>query len=144
MKKIILLITIVGGIWFSPAQTLTSPGIWYEVIPAKINTDSLLTKKGFILKYSGPKKQGGNLACYFHKKADEWLFIHTNEKQQTTQVSYLLPSLKKFLKNWVDKKQLLPGEEVVDMGKTFQENRTYYHLIYKFERPELPISRQSP
>jgi len=142
MKKILLFAMFTTGVFISKAQTLTPSGIWYDVIPAKMNTDSLLTKKGFTLKYGGPKKQGGTLYCYVNKKADEWLFIHTDKGEITSQVSYLLPSLKKYRKNLISKKLLLPGEEVIGMGKTFQENKIYYHLIYTFQKPEMPAGNE--
>lgn len=136
--SIIFFIAFISGVFLSSAQTLTSSEIWYSLIPNKINTDSLLTKKGFKIKYSGPKKLGGNLACYFNKKFDEWLFIHDNEQGQTTNVYYLLPTLKKYQHNQVEKKLLLQGEEVTPMGKTYQENKIYYQLIYTFEKFRVP------
>lgn len=139
MKRFILFfVVLISGIFLSSAQTLTSSEIWYTLMPNKINTDSLLTKKGFKMKYSGPKKLGGNLSCYFNKKSDEWLFIHDNEQWQTTHVSYLLPTLKKYKNNQSEKKLLLQGEEVTPMGKTYQENKIYYHLIYTFEKYKVP------
>lgn len=102
-------------------------------MPGKVNADSLLNKKEFKLKYSGPKKQGGNLSCYFNKKSDEWLFIHTDQLDKTTQISYLLPTLKKYQKNRVEK-LLSPEQEINPMGKTYQENRIYYHLVYVWKR----------
>lgn len=90
------------------------------------------------MQYSGPKKLGGNLSCYFNKKADEWLFIHDNEQWQTINVSYLLPTLKQYKNNQVEKKLLLQGEEVTPMGKTYQESKVYYHLIYTFKKYKMP------
>lgn len=139
MKHFILFfMVLISGIFLSSAQTLTSSEIWYTLMSKKINTDNLLTKKGFRMKYSGPKKLGGNLACYFNKKSDEWLFIHDNEQGQTTTVDYLLPTLKKYQNNQVEKKLSLQGEEVTPMGKTYQENKIYYHLIYTFEKYKVP------
>lgn len=132
--KILFFTALISGIFLSSAQTLTPSEIWYTLIPNKINTDSLLIKKGFTMKYSGPKKLGGNLACYFNKKFDEWLFINDNEQGQTTSVSYLLPSLKKYKNNLIEKKRLSQGEEVAPLGKTYQENKIYYHLVYTFEK----------
>ncbi|WP_160138605.1 hypothetical protein [Chryseobacterium sp. c4a] len=131
--KILFFTALISGIFLSSAQTLTPSEIWYTLIPNKINTDSLLIKKGFTMKYSDPKKLGGNLACYFNKKFDEWLFINDNEQGQTTSVSYLLPDLKKYKNNLIEKKLLSQGEEVTPMGKTYQENKIYYHLVYTFE-----------
>lgn len=136
--KILLFIAITSGIFPASAQTLTSSEIWYKLISSKMNTDSLLTKKGFKMQYSGPKKLGGNLSCYFNKKADEWLFIHDNEQWQTINVSYLLPTLKQYKNNQVEKKLLLQGEEVTPMGKTYQESKVYYHLIYTFKKYKMP------
>ncbi|MDN3692093.1 hypothetical protein QWZ06_07390 [Chryseobacterium tructae] len=139
MKCNILFFTaLISGIFLSSAQTLTPSEILYKIIPNKMNADSLLTQKGFTLKYSGPKKLGGNLSCYFNKRFDEWIFIHDNEQGQTTSFSYLLPSLQKYQKNKVEKKLLLQGEKVTPMGKTYQENKMYYHLIYTFENFKSP------
>ncbi|REC61955.1 hypothetical protein DRF65_13085 [Chryseobacterium pennae] len=132
--NILLFIALNSGISMFSAQTLTSSEVWYKLFSKKVNTDSLLTQKGFKMKYSGPKKLGGNLSCYFNKKADEWLFIHDNEQWQTTGVSYLLPTLTKYKNNQVEKKLLLQGESVTPMGKTYQENKLYYHLVYGFEK----------
>lgn len=137
-SKIVLFTILISGIFLSPAQTLTPSEIWYKIIPHRINTDSLLIQKGFKLKYSGPKKLGGNLACYYNKNFDEWLFINDNQEGQTTNISYLLPSVKKYQKNQVEKKLLLQGEEVNPMGKTYQENKLYYHLTYTFEKLKSP------
>ncbi|OPB96756.1 hypothetical protein BAS10_06815 [Elizabethkingia meningoseptica] len=140
-KTAILTALIVGTLSFH-AQTLTPSNIWYDVINNHNNTDNLLHKKGFKLKYNAPKKQGGGLSCYFNKQYNEWLFIHNNEQNQTTQVSYLLPTLQKYLKNMVDKKQLLAGEDVEAKGKTSMDNKLYYHLIYTFQKPELPSAKK--
>ncbi|MGU3375842.1 hypothetical protein [Chryseobacterium sp. M5A1_1a] len=137
-QRVLILIAITTGVFLSSAQTLTSSNIWYDIMPNKANTDSLLTKKGFKIQYSGPKKMGGNLSCYFNKKYNEWLFIDDNNQGKTTQVSYLLPTLKKYQKNQVDKKLLLLGEEVSPMGKTYQEGKIYYHLTYNFTKIETP------
>ncbi|MEJ5106341.1 hypothetical protein [Chryseobacterium sp. MYb328] len=137
--NILLFIALTSGISMFSAQTLTSSEVWYKLFSKKVNTDSLLTQKGFKMKYSGPKKLGGNLSCYFNKKADEWLFIHDNEQWQTTGVSYLLPTLKKYQSNQVEKKLLLQGESVTSMGKTYQENKLYYHLVYGFEKYAPPV-----
>ncbi|UHO39499.1 hypothetical protein H5J24_05225 [Chryseobacterium capnotolerans] len=131
-------IALISGVFLSSAQTLTSSEIWYKLIENKTNTDSILTQKGFKMMYSGPKKLGGHLSCYFNKKADEWLFIHDNEQWQTTNVSYLLPTLQKYRNNQVEKKLLLQGEEVNPMGKTYHENKAYYHLVYTFEKYKTP------
>lgn len=144
MKRyLLLLIILISGISLFSAQTLTSSEIWYNLISGKVNTDSLLIQKGFKMKYSGPKKLGGNLSCYFNKKADEWLFIHDDEQWKTTSVSYLLPTLKKYKTNQVEKKLLLQGEEVTSMGKTYQEGKVYYHLIYRFEKLKAPPAKDS-
>ncbi|PWN67831.1 hypothetical protein [Chryseobacterium oncorhynchi] len=140
-QKILILIAITTGFFLSSAQTLTSSNIWYDVMPNGAKADSLLTQKGFKLKYSGPKKMGGNLACYFNKKFDEWLFINDNEQGKTTQISYLLPTLKKYQKNQTEKKLLLMGEEVNPLGKTYQEGKIYYHLTYTFEKRETPSAK---
>ncbi|AZA93829.1 Uncharacterised protein [Chryseobacterium nakagawai] len=131
--KIVFFITLISGMFLPSAQTLTPSEIWHQLIPKKFNTDSLLTQKGFKIKYSGPKKLGGNLSCYFNKKYNEWIFIHDNEQEQTTSFSYLLPTLKKYKNNQVEKKLLVQGEKVAPMGKTYHENKLYYHLIYTFE-----------
>lgn len=89
------------------------------------------------MQYSGPKKLGGYISCYFNKKANEWLFIHDDEQWQTTNVAYLLPTLKKYKNNQIEKKLLLQGEEVTPMGKTYQEGKVYYHLMYRFESLKL-------
>ncbi|WP_106915204.1 hypothetical protein [Chryseobacterium aurantiacum] len=140
-QKILIFIALTTGIFLSSAQTLTSSEIWYDIMSNGVNTDRLLTQKGFKLKYSGPKKMGGHLACYFNKKSDEWLFINDNEQGKTTQVSYLLPTLKKYKKNQIEKKRLLMGEEVKPMGKTYQESKIYYHLTYTFEKVETPPAK---
>ncbi|MCQ9637902.1 hypothetical protein MP478_00765 [Chryseobacterium sp. WG14] len=141
-QKVPLGIALVAGTCISSAQTFTSSSIWYDIIPGKLNRDSLLVQKGFKMKYSGPKKQGGFLSCYFNKKSDEWMFIHANDQNQVTTISYLLPTLQKYKKNLIDKKQLLPGEEVQAMGKTIQENKIYYDLGYSFKRPESPDHKE--
>lgn len=141
-QKVPLGIALVAGTCISSAQTFTSSGIWYDIIPGKLNTDSLLVQKGFKMKYSGPKKQGGFLSCYFNKKSDEWMFIHANVQNQITFISYLLPTLEKYKKNLLEKKQLLPGEEVQAMGKTRQENKIYYDLGYIIKRPELSDQKE--
>lgn len=143
MKQNILIIaTIITGVFLSSAQTLTSANIWYDIMTHSVDSDSLLTQKGFKLQYSGPKKMGGSLACYFNKKFDEWLFINDNDQGKTTQVSYLLPSLQKYKKNQIEKKLLLLGEEVSPMGKTYQENKIYYHLTYTFTKIDTPPVHQ--
>lgn len=135
---ILLFFVFVSGIFLTSAQTLTPSDIWYKLIPNKMNTDNFLTQKGFKMKYSGPKKLGGNISCYFNKKADEWLFIHDDEQWRTTSVSYLLPTLKKYKNNLIEKKLLSQGEEVSPMGKTSQENKIYYQLVYAFEKYSVP------
>ncbi len=140
---ILLFFVLVSGIFLSSAQTLTSSDIWYKLILGKMDTDSLLAQKGFKMKYSGPKKLGGYISCYFNKKADEWLFIHDDEQWQTTNVAYLLPALKKYKSNLTEKKLLLQGEEVTPMGKTYQEGKVYYHLMYRFEKLKAPPVKDS-
>ncbi|WP_347219355.1 hypothetical protein [Chryseobacterium sp.] len=140
--NLLLFIALTSGIPMFSAQTLTSSEVWYKLFSKNVNTDSLLTQKGFKMKYSGPKKLGGNLSCYFNKKADEWLFIHDDEQWQTTSVSYLLPALKKYQNNQIDKKLLLQGESVTSMGKTYQENKLYYHLVYRFEKYLIPPAKE--
>lgn len=139
---ILLFFVLISGIFLPSAQTFTPHDIWYKVISSKMNTDSLITQKGFKMKYSGPKKLGGYLSCYFNKKADEWLFIHDDEQWQTINVSYLLPTLKKYKNNQIEKKLLSQGEEVTPMGKTYQENKIYYHLIYTFEKYKSPYVKE--
>ncbi|AZA77335.1 hypothetical protein EG347_07345 [Chryseobacterium sp. G0186] len=141
-QNILIIVAITTGVFLSSAQTLTSSNIWYDIMTHKVDSDSLLTQRGFKLKYSGPKKMGGNLACYFNKKYDEWLFINDNDQGKTTQVSYLLPTLQKYKKNLIEKKLLLLGEEVSPMGKTYQESKLYYHLTYTFTKIDTPPVHQ--
>lgn len=45
--KILFLTALFPGIFLSSAQTLTPSDIWYQLIPNKMNTDRLLTYKGY-------------------------------------------------------------------------------------------------
>lgn len=120
------------------AQALTPNNIWYEVIKSSGDYEAFLKAHGFKEKYSGPKKQGGWISCYRNLKADEWLYVYSNDSFRVNQVTYEVPALKKYLATHIENKKLLPGEEYTPMGRVYNQNKIYYQTIFRYTPVQLP------
>lgn len=111
------------------AQTFRCPQIFDFWSDASGLHPEILKKKGFSVVYSGPKKLGGSLSLYHHKKAQEYLFIHYTDSGKTSNITYYLPTKAKYLNLQAEKKSLNIAEQVSPHGTTtYNDGKKYYQI----------------
>ena len=97
------------------AQSFSSLQI-LKLVRNKLATDVFLAK-GFNKVYGGPRKEGGTLYLFYHKRNDEYIFVNASKSCIVTGIDYYLPN-KAIYQNLIPRKtELSPGEDYYPRGR---------------------------